>query len=653
MDFVLRGNPTPRSDQRHLLGSTVRPNSGKTSSRRNPITGEVIPDPDAFQSPKPQQQTYNKRPYSKPKDVPGLDLKYLKEENEKKVPVNLYEYSIDTPNTASTISWGSSRSLHPIASHRDTKRCVQQSERPRGVPSLSLAEKSKPPSAAPKPKPHNRPTAWDRPAVPEDTCSLPSAHYQEMYENYSDEMKLAYKNKSKLIDEGDVNRKIQEVKKTHPLPEKVVPVIEPLQSADNDGSSSSLQDNWTKLQYSKSQILKKTDAENMADQYKKQKLVETVMIDQLSRAVISDPEQDQRTGSRTYGRVRGSNRYLHESKISTRSTATENLLSKRVRFGARILTRNGHDAMRELTGFFFSVDNTLTIYEFKQFGKSAKAMPFINRGMYHYLKGPLKDEPITLTDIYSGGTLLILTSGHQTLPKSLSTQPYIAIRVTDVDEKEKAELLLHGEKLTDREAVYADLNARKKEEHEIRIVIENIQDTVQTMIKKRGVKTITGLGRHYRDLDRDDTGWLDQNTLERGLQNFHIQLDQQSLNFLFEILDPDGNGGLDYSDFMRGVLGEMNEYRKTLVRKAFQKLDAGKKGIIDLSDIKKFFNMNSTTTPHCGETSAIQAFLSSVRTSPKQEEVSYTEFEEYYEGISVGLDSDEDFTNVLRNTWNI
>lgn len=31
--------------------------------------------------------------------------------------------------------------------------------------------------------------------------------------------------------------------------------------------------------------------------------------------------------------------------------------------------RNGHDALRELTGFYFHIDNTLTIYEFRQFGK--------------------------------------------------------------------------------------------------------------------------------------------------------------------------------------------------------------------------------------------------------------------------------------------
>lgn len=32
------------------------------------------------------------------------------------------------------------------------------------------------------------------------------------------------------------------------------------------------------------------------------------------------------------------------------------------------MTKNGRDAHRELNGFFFSTDNTLTLYEFHQFG---------------------------------------------------------------------------------------------------------------------------------------------------------------------------------------------------------------------------------------------------------------------------------------------
>ena len=34
-------------------------------------------------------------------------------------------------------------------------------------------------------------------------------------------------------------------------------------------------------------------------------------------------------------------------------------------------------------------------------------------------------------------------------------------------------------------------------------------------------------------------------------------------------------------------------------------------------------------------------------------DVSYSEFEEYYEGLSVCIHDDEAFTNILKNAWSI
>ena len=51
--------------------------------------------------------------------------------------------------------------------------------------------------------------------------------------------------------------------------------------------------------------------------------------------------------------------------------------------------------------------------------------------------------------------------------------------------------------------------------------------------------------------------------------------------------------------------------------------------------------------------SALQAFLDSVTTSESQDQVSYVEFEDFYEGLSLCIDHDEDFANILHNTWNI
>ncbi|PVD28585.1 hypothetical protein C0Q70_11176 [Pomacea canaliculata] len=328
-------------------------------------------------------------------------------------------------------------------------------------------------------------------------------------------------------------------------------------------------DRWKKQRYTSKQLQKKIDAEDLLEHNKKQKLIETVMIDQLSRAVISDPEQNERSlnTGRTTRRLHGTNHYLHDSKISTRSTATENLLSRRLRFGARIITRNGRDAMKELTGFFFQMDRTMTVYEFKQFGKSAKAIPFIQRGVFNHPFGPKKGLPYGLCDIFVGADINIPTKGQHALSAELARCQFLTLRVTDMDEEEKSRLLLDDFIDVDGPEAYGQTDMSHITAYENRQFLAAIQESVQKQIRKRGIKTVTGLGRHYRSIDRSGTGILDQHDLERGLLRFHIDLLPEDLERVFDIVDTEGMRCLDYSFFMRTVIGEMNEFRKALVRK--------------------------------------------------------------------------------------
>ncbi|CAL1546121.1 unnamed protein product [Lymnaea stagnalis] len=642
MDFSVKGMATPRSYQRHLPGT----GSARGKPQINPITGEEM----YINTPRLQEKN-NVNTNASSDKVPSLNLHYLKDDDVKTgaidIDLRIHDYALDTPNSASTVSWGTGRSSYQAGFKPLTNKSNTVSMRPAGVPGLELAP-AKPLSARKQvPK---QPSAWDKEAVPTD-IPPPSVRHKELYQQYADEMKQSYRaqtNPSKVSQE-EVEKVVEKLRNTQ-KPEAHQGEIGDEDEFEKDKSK--VNDNWTKQRYTGKQLVKKKDIEDLFEQNKKQKLVETVMIDQLSRAVISDPEQNELYTSRPTSsrRGRGSHRYLHDSKISTASTATENLLSKRVRFGARILTRNGHDAMRELTGFFFDFDKTLTVYEFRQFGKSAKAMPFIYRGQYRHKSGPKSGLPYSISDIYTGANLKIPTEGQLALTESLTESDVIVLRVTDVDEVERQQLLAERYDDDDR------LHAPSKMDIENRDFLYMVQDEIRSKIRKRAIKTVTGLGRFYRKLDLYKTGILDQYDLEKGLKVYHIDVEPEKLEEVFDILDPEGSKLLDYGDYMREVLGEMNEYRKALVRKAFRKLDNGKKGAIHISDVNKFFNLNAKYRPRtdgASNQSALQAFLEDVRENEKEELISYIEFEEYYEGLSLNIDKDEDFANVLCNTWNI
>ncbi|EMP25499.1 Calcyphosin-2 [Chelonia mydas] len=108
-----------------------------------------------------------------------------------------------------------------------------------------------------------------------------------------------------------------------------------------------LQQCYTSKPYTMQHSIRKLEAEDVAAERRKQTVVEQVMVDQLSRAVISDPEQSTNIGTyqrdRTFADLgtaplRFRKRTLHETKIRTRSALTENVLSNKLRFDGRILS---------------------------------------------------------------------------------------------------------------------------------------------------------------------------------------------------------------------------------------------------------------------------------------------------------------------------
>lgn len=122
----------------------------------------------------------------------------------------------------------------------------------------------------------------------------------------------------------------------------------------------------------------------------------------------------------------------------------ETSLNKKLRFEARVLTQNGRDVHRELCGFFFLADSSLTIYEFRQFGKKSSALPIIQRGVYRHLFGAHRGDPYEVNVIRKGKILHFHTNNHSGLPDTLAARPVLGLKITYVDEAAKKLLLTDG-----------------------------------------------------------------------------------------------------------------------------------------------------------------------------------------------------------------
>ncbi|XP_044082675.1 calcyphosin-2 isoform X1 [Neovison vison] len=493
--------------------------------------------------------------------------------------------------------------------------------------------------------------------IPEN-LPAPTSKYKLKYQQYKTEMKEGYKQYSQRNAEK-TKSKITQQSPRKKIDDKCIQgeesIVGGLTTLDKKAL---LQHGYADIPYNAQSSMKKSDAEMVAAQRKKQTVAEQVMIDHLSRAVISDPEQNLPTerpdsalifpDSKT-APLRFRKRTLHETKIRTHSTLTENMLSHKVQFDGRIISRNGHDACRELVGFFFAHDQSLTIYEYRQFGKNRiSVLPFIQKNIYSHQCGRRKGKQYQLGDFYIGANLTFLSSDHSSLPESIKENTLLILRITNIDQ-----IALDSLKT---DSVEPEDNLTSQEAND-RLILKAVQDALKEQLHKRGVRILTGLAKYLQQLDKEGTGLLDKADFKQTLQVFHLEVSENDFESAWQILNGNDSGKVDYGEFKRAIIGEMNEYRKSFVRKAFMKLDFNKTGSVPITNIRKCYCAKKhpqVISGHSTEEEIKLSFLETLKDAcSKSDEVTYGEFEDYYEGLSIGIVHDEDFVNIVRTPWGI
>ncbi|XP_043349106.1 calcyphosin-2 isoform X2 [Dermochelys coriacea] len=532
----------------------------------------------------------------RPAEVPCLDLGKLgssdEEDGDSYIPYSKRFPCIGPPDSSSTVSWGTPLQT-PYAQHHQTqqlarKHCWKKME-------LSLEQKT----------------------IPENLPS-PTDKYKLKYQQYEAEMKEGYKQYSQRTAEKKKNN-AQSQESSRKTAHKKDP--QPEDRTDHDLTAlderALLQQCYTSKPYTMQHSIRKLEPEDVAAERRKQTVVEQVMVDQLSR-------------------------------IRTRSALTENVLSNKLRFDGRILSRNGRDACRELIGFFFMYDRSLTVYEYRQFGKNrTNALPFIQKGVYSHQHGQRKGQQYDLSDFYVGANLTFL-SCNLSLPESIKQNPILTLRVTNIDEAAMDILK------TTSVGIKQDITQQEIDESRVFKVVQGI---LKDKLSKRGVRVVTGLGKYFRELDRKRDGAFSKAVFKQALTVFHLEVPEKDFESLWLILDDNCNDKVDYGEFTRAIIGEMNEYRKAFVRKAYMKLDFNKTGSVPMVDIRKCYCAKKHSRVLSGDATEEEiksSFLETLEDACSNSgEVSYYEFEDYYEGLSIGIMNDEDFVNILKNAWGI
>jgi len=187
-------------------------------------------------------------------------------------------------------------------------------------------------------------------------------------------------------------------------------------------------------------------------------------------------------------------------------------------------------------------------------------------------------------------------------------------------------------------------------------------DKFRRKLIERGGKGIIGLARQFKIFDDNNTKSLDCDEFSKAVRDFRIDLSPNEIKVVFGLFDRDGSGEVHYDEFLRTVRGEMNERRRNIALLAFSKMDKDGNGIIDINDIKYVYSAKEhpeVKAKRKTEEEVYGEFLEtfethhSINRGPKDRRVNKEEWVEYYNHISMSIDLDEYFEQMMNTAWRL
>ena len=195
------------------------------------------------------------------------------------------------------------------------------------------------------------------------------------------------------------------------------------------------------------------------------------------------------------------------------------------------------------------------------------------------------------------------------------------------------------------------------------------EERVNTAFKKfkkeilsRGSGGIISLNKQFKLFDENNSKTLDYDEFTHALKEYKINLDEDEILKLFNQFDKNGDGIIEYEEFLKEVRGPMNEKRKDIVTKAFNKLDIDRSGYIDMNEIKHSYNAKNNPDVRQGKkteedvyTEFMETFQDNhlLKAGPRTKRVTYEEFLDYYNNISMTIKDDDQFVFLIQNAWKL
>jgi len=192
--------------------------------------------------------------------------------------------------------------------------------------------------------------------------------------------------------------------------------------------------------------------------------------------------------------------------------------------------------------------------------------------------------------------------------------------------------------------------------------IDSIMDVIRNKVKMRGIRCLISLENNFRALDDDNSQTIDFDAFEKSAQDFRFGISFEELQKLFEFFDKEGKGRIDYDEFIRIIRGQMSNSRKKLVEEIFETFEPDQDGLIHINKVNQLFNPENHPDVLSGRRNPNEVYQEFVDTFEGNHNylngdeaplgnVDIDEFCDYYDSISMMVDKDSEFENMVKGVW--
>ncbi len=180
----------------------------------------------------------------------------------------------------------------------------------------------------------------------------------------------------------------------------------------------------------------------------------------------------------------------------------------------------------------------------------------------------------------------------------------------------------------------------------------NLINKIRKEILSQGASTLFDIQKTLNKIDVDNSGRIDNEEFNKICSEYNFNLIPDEIKTIFSCFDPSRTGKIYYQDFLNIIHGSLNDFRMGLVDQLYNQLNKNNRSNLEVKTILSSFNdkrMGPDATDDFKDN-----FLSHHEYFGKgKTEVTYNEFVNFFEVLSVNFKEVSEFEKYMNNSFNL